>query len=277
LLWAGLALSHLLFGAAPTRRSGLEVQVKRLICISWSLTVSTLSPLTARGNSTLYATNATIERNELYILSTDDASATFVGPFGVGGYMAGLAYDTSDAILFGSTTGKDNLYSIDPSTAGVTFIGPLGVRLVHSLAFDNTSGTLYGAGQPDSSLYQIDPITGTTTLIGPIGFNSVSGMTFEPQSNTLYGITDGPSATSRLITIDPSSGQGSLVADIPDAHSFQGISFDPDSGILYGIDNGGATSLIPGLYTIDVTTGTATLVGQVSLDNPLDLQFIPDD
>jgi DNA-binding beta-propeller fold protein YncE len=252
----------------------MEESMKNLLYVLWCLAALMVAEPAALADSTLYATDVTYQ--QLYILSKDDASATLVGPFGVAGYMAGLAYDAIDGILFGSTTGTDRLYAIDPSSGAVTLIGPLGFPLMHALAFDNYSGTLYGAYGGDGGLYQIDTTSGAATLIGPIGFSSVSGMAFDPQTNILYGITDGPSNQSHLITIDPSTGQGTLVATIRGSHYFQGISFDPDTGVLYGIDNGAAIQP-RALYTIDADTGDATLVGHVSLDNPLDLQFIPGD
>ena len=51
----------------------------------------------------------------LHTLSTADGSSTLVGSLGVGGYLAGLAYDPVDRVLYGTTSETENLYSIDPS------------------------------------------------------------------------------------------------------------------------------------------------------------------
>ena len=72
-----------------------------------------------------------------------------------------------------------------------------------------------------------------------------------------------------LLTIDPATGHANSIAKL----AVTGISFDPERGILYGISNG-ALGLSKGLYTIDTGSGSAALVGSLSLDNPTDLQFV---
>ncbi|MHC4482717.1 MAG: DUF7901 domain-containing protein, partial [Planctomycetota bacterium] len=76
---------------------------------------------------------------------------------------------------------------------------------------------LYGAatgttsGNLPSSLYKIDPVTGVATLIGPIGFNGVTGLSFAPDG-TLYGTChDVSNDQALLITIDRTTGAGTLV------------------------------------------------------------------
>src|SRR5262245_1333390 len=182
--------------------------------------------------------------------------------------MAGLAYDFGNDILYGSTTGTNNLYSINRSTGSATLIGSFGVPLMHALAFDNSTGALYGAYGGNNGLYSINPSTGAATLIGVTGF-TVSGLAFDPATNELYGTSYAPGDT-RLLRIDTATGQATPIATI----ALTGSSFDPETGVLYGITNG-ALGLPGGLYTVDIPTGTASLVGPLSLNNPLDLQFVP--
>jgi hypothetical protein len=218
---------------------------------------------TAYAEPILYATNMV----QLYTLSRTHASATFIGSFGVLGYMAGFAYDAGNDILYGSTTATDNLYSINRATGSATLIGPFGIPLMHALAFDNSTGTLYGAYGGNNGFYRINPFTGAATLIGVTGF-AVSGLAFDPATKVLYGTSYSPGDT-RLLQIDPADGRATPIATL----ALTGISFDPETGVLYGITNG-ALGLPHGLYTVDIPTGTASLVGPLSLDNPLDLQFV---
>ena len=90
----------------------------------------------------LYGSDA--DNQKLYTIDATNASAIEVGSFGVGGYMAGLAYDADNDIMYGTTTLTDKLYSIDYTTGGATFIGDLGVTLMHGLAYDNSTDMLFG-------------------------------------------------------------------------------------------------------------------------------------
>jgi hypothetical protein len=246
--------------------------------------LASFSQPTASAGSVLYVSDP--ETQQLYVLSpTDASSASLVGNFGAGGLMVSLAYDVRNDILYGNTINPNNLYKINRSTGAATLIGGFGLINMKTIVFDNLTGTLYGSqgAGPSSSFYRIDTSTGFATLIGPIGVfgdNSVSGLSFNPQSNVLYGITGGPYPNSYLITINPSTGAGTLVAAVsppPIGHAFRGISFDPDTGILYGMDSGGqanGTGPSKGLYTIDVATGTPTLRGLPPINTPTGIVFV---
>jgi hypothetical protein len=118
-----------------------------------------------------------------------------------------------------------------------------------------------GAGNTSSSLYTINTTTGAGTLIGSTGFNHVTGLAFNPITGMLYGhVSDifGSGATT-LISIDPTTGAGTAIGSsgiqAPD------MSFD-SSGTLYAWSEYDGNSLSDHLYTIDLGTGLASLVGQ---------------
>jgi hypothetical protein len=107
--------------------------------------------------------------------------------------------------------------------------------------------------------------------IGPLndsnGLNyGMTGLAFDPVSGVLYGSTAtgnlDPSAANLLVTINPTTGlvtvKGpyNLSGDATGA-SMTDIAFDPTTGVLYGIGSVGGAHL----YSIDKTTGQATLVG----------------
>jgi hypothetical protein len=121
-------------------------------------------------------------------------------------------------------------------------------------------------------LYILNPATGAMVQdVGPLndslGANySITGLAFHPTTGVLYGSTGNANtaAQATLVTIDPatalvtvvgafnagpvnSSGSPATMAD---------IGFDP-AGNLYGIASIGG----PNLYSVDTTTGQATLVG----------------
>jgi hypothetical protein len=119
-----------------------------------------------------------------------------------------------------------------------------------------------GAGGNPSNLYILSPTTGAiVSTVGPIGF-AVTGLAVHPTTGVLYGSTGNksPTAPGTLITIDKTTGQGTVVGAFGiAAQTMADLTFTSD-GTLYGW-------LVPSddLYTIDVTTGQATIVGDSGL------------
>jgi len=146
-------------------------------------------------------------------------------------------------------------------------------------------GTIYvvdGSGASsrtlaDSNLYILDPSDCSETLVGNIGFSHVTGIAIHPTTGVMYGVSnpatefindeceDGTFVDFRgnagLITIDyTGNGAGALVGcteiQIPD------ISFHPD-GTLYAWGKiNDANDNEDDLYTINLSDGTSTLVGE---------------
>ncbi len=113
-----------------------------------------------------------------------------------------------------------------------------------------------GAGGNLSNLYTLDPATGAVTSnIGPVGFG-VTGLAVHPTTGTLYGVTGGddPFNPGVLITINKTTGAGTLVGDLFGGSAVNDITFTSD-GTLYGWSRNAG-----GLVTIDLTTGVATVV-----------------
>jgi hypothetical protein len=133
--------------------------------------------------------------------------------------------------------------------------------------------TIYGSayiGGGASTLYTIDPTTGLATAVGTgIGYDRVGAMDFDPGTGILYGIGSNTPNTFSLITIDTATGLGTTVGNT--VGNFQDINFRSD-GTLFGFAGGA-------LYTIDLMTGAATLVGSISsgIGNGNGLAFDPMD
>lgn len=132
--------------------------------------------------------------------------------------------------------------------------------------------TLYaalGTNATTSDLYTLDPATGLMTSdIGPIGF-ALTGLALNPITGILYGATSNQSAINprSLISIDQNTGAGTLIGpfNIPNNHPIPDITFVGNT--LYGCDTIPATPAVANLYTIDLTTGLATLVGATGAGN----------
>jgi len=126
--------------------------------------------------------------------------------------VAGLAFDPSAGVLYGSDTLRDVLVRIDRSTARVTPIGPLGFGDVQGLAFHPGVNVLYGFDSVTGQLLRINPNTGAGTAIGPVGFAGIQGLGVDVFSGELYG-TD--TRTLELVRINRASGAGTRVGRTP--------------------------------------------------------------
>src|SRR5262245_26406672 len=112
----------------------------------------------------------------------------------------------------------------------------------------------------------IDPTTGIKTPVGKFG-TIISGLAYDSDQDILYG-TDGGFTTSinNLFQIDRTTGVATPVAPTGISELW-GIAYDPLSRQLFA-----TTSGVPdqSLYTINPTTGQATLIGSLGLptDHP---------
>ncbi|HNW68935.1 MAG TPA: T9SS type A sorting domain-containing protein [Bacteroidales bacterium] len=191
-----------------------------------------------------------------------------------GGSYIATGADTYSWYVLGSDF---NLYSVDTLTGVTTLIGPLGIApaFCSGLTYDKSTSTLYAAAlngsYPDFtfSLYTVSMSTGAATLVA----NGDSTGTFiEIACNSLgqmYAIEHRPSANGRLWSIDKTTAAFTLIGiDLGSISSanFQDIEFAPDD-ILYYTASMGTSGVLDGLYTINTSTGTATLLGGFPVAN----------
>ncbi len=222
----------------------------------------------------------------LVIVSQTNGSTTVIGhPTGVA-RISGLAFGL-DGVLYGATQGgssgppppsePSNLIRIDPNTgallSSVTISDPaLGAINISDLAVQPGTGILFGMRRSDSSglgggrLYTINTTTGVATLIGPTGafFGSIA---FAP-NGTLYMSWSNMSGTSTsLMTINPAN--ATTIVSVP-AGFYGALAVRPtDSAIFAG--NGEDHQI----FTIDPTTGNATLVGDTGTNLVGGMAFQP--
>jgi hypothetical protein len=150
------------------------------------------------------------------------------------------------------------------------------VALLSSMKAD--AGTLYAttsAGVP-GELYIINPATGAMIQdIGPLNDSNsvnypITGLAFHPVTGVLYGSTgNNPESTAaRLVTINPATGLVTVIGSfnagpvntsgVPATMS--DLAFD-SAGNLYGVASIGG----PQLYSINIATGQATVIGSTGL------------
>lgn len=169
----------------------------------------------------LFGINST---GRLFRINPQTGESTLVGNTGFN--INGLVF-RSDGTLFGS--GGD-LVQIDPLTGTATVVNNLGSFVSSGdLEFDS-DGALYMTADlaaNQSRLVRIDLDANTATLVGPIGeFGRVLGLTFS-LDGILYGVTE----TRNVISIDPSTGLGTLLHELTDS-----AVTGPGGATLFGVD-----------------------------------------
>lgn len=137
------------------------------------------------------------------------------------------------------------------------------------------AGTLFAATASGAAgeLYTINPATGSLVQdIGPLNDSlnvnyPITGLAFNPLTGVLYGSTGNnvPAVAAKLVTINPLTGLVTVVGSFNAGNSgnpatMADLAFTP-SGSLFGIGSVGG----PQLYSINLGTGQATLVGDTGL------------
>lgn len=198
--------------------------------------------------------------------------------------------------LYGVESATDGLSTIDAATALGSFVGRLDPlapanpdngenRFATPIAMAVQAGTntLYawnnggiaaggtgGAGPflPTSGLVTIDPLTGAATLISTVPQPLMGALSFV--GATLYGFGSGG-----LYEVDTGSGAATLLGGVFDG---AGAPIEP----VFGADALGAVlyalTAEQELYTVDVATQVATLVGTLGSDigTPGSIVFLPE-
>jgi hypothetical protein len=163
--------------------------------------------------------------------------------------------------------------SINPASGVPTLIGIMGVAPLPALAVSPATGIIYaGQGQGVPLVYTVNPVTGAATLIGDtgLGFSAISSMDFSA-GGILYAsvniVGDGGTGGDHLAVINAATGVATLIGPYgvcTSSCSLEGveaIAFDP-FGTLYGATASGPAP--PALYTINTSTGQATLVANIT-------------
>jgi hypothetical protein len=174
------------------------------------------------------------------------AAVVVAGSVGTGG---------AQAALYGLADGGA-LYTLNPGTGAASFVANVpGVSLT-GLSF--LGGTLYGTDifQGQNIFGTIDASTGAFTGInnqdGSVNWHGLAG---NESLGVLYtiDINDG----NKLKSVTP----GGAVTTIGTGAGIdgRGMAFDDANGILYATGSGS-------LYTVDITTGVAALVGSMGID-----------
>ena len=157
-------------------------------------------------------------------------------------------------------------------THNIGFLSRTVVAIAISVSFSSRAmAELYATGSASpggglSALYSVDPLSGASSLVW--NFPSIhiyaGGLAYDAVTDTLYatGVEDSSTGTSRLFTINRFTGATMAFSGISGNINLSsgGLAINPLTGIMYATGHNGFQS--SGVFTIDKTTGAATLVGQ---------------
>jgi hypothetical protein len=204
-------------------------------------TLNTVGPFNAPSNDVITDlavapdnTIFVISNTAIYTASPTDGHVTMLGSLAACGSKGVALTTTPDGKLWtGDFMGT--LCQIDTTQNPPAVLPPISMTSGMALSGDFvavSNGTVFGTAykktdsanqgtQLDNVLVKLDITTGTVTQIGPTGYPKLFGVAFA--AGQVFGFThDG---TGHVITVDPSTGTGTLFGTFMDPTSHQGISF----------------------------------------------------
>jgi hypothetical protein len=186
-----------------------------------------ITDLAVAPDGTIYV----ISETAMYSADPGDGHVTKLGSLSTCGTKGVALTTTSDGRLWmGDFMGS--ICQIDISHAPPTVKPPITMSGGMALAGDMVGigdGTVFGtaykigdtASQNDNVLVKIDVATGTVTKLGPSGYPKLFGASF--QEDKVFAFThDG---TGRVVTIDTTTGVGTMFGTFMDPATQKGISF----------------------------------------------------
>lgn len=150
-----------------------------------------------------------------------------------------------------------SLYRIDVVDKTATAIGTYTSPWIFQLAYNENAGVLYACSY-DGKLYTVSTATGAETLIGSFSMPSAMyAMDYDPSLDKLIGVE---SSTNSMYDIDMTNGNLTLIGGTGGIYNITDIWYDHSSGTMFGVGNFPTYRL----YTLNTSTGAATLISSIS-------------
>jgi len=172
-----------------------------------------LNDLAFAPNGDLYG----ISGDQLYRVDPLTAQATAVGALGTTDATS-LEFNSGGTLY----TANNALYAINPATGHATLLGSGG-----NIQYKSSGDLVFLGSQlfltsifntASNALVRLNPASGVATLVGTIGFPDVFGLSTNDQV-TLYGFSG-----TKVLKIDPGSGEGTLIWDTQGAGGLTSIN-----------------------------------------------------
>jgi len=151
------------------------------------------------------------EGNSLDVIDPCTCAVTEIGAYDGFNEVFGITSDMAQELM-GVASTQDVLFNIDTLNGQGTEIGPLGVDFFTSGAtWSDVLEGLYAINGTDDKLYLIDPLTGGATEQADLSYDfSNVGIELHPADGIIYAC----SSAADLLTVDPVSGQVTVIGDM---------------------------------------------------------------
>lgn len=214
----------------------------------------------AYTNGTIYGYNAYENSGsglEDYVVTVDKTTgAQTAVALGTTANFLSCGDYVGDSAVYGVEYFTNDLYLVNGNGITVNIGTITGVTEITGMTYDGLNDIIYLADWTGTSsdLYTLDMGTMAATLVGPMTNNLVIAIA-AGNAGEVWAIDIN---SDSLLDINTSTGVASPIGYLGvDIDYAQDIGYDRENDILYGT----LYATDGGLYTIDVATGTATLVG----------------
>ncbi len=199
--------------------------------------------------------------NNLSTFDLPSAATTDVGPISTNDFL--IAGDFIDDFLVGVEYATNNLYFIDGTGSAYKYGKISGISDVITGIVGTSSGVYV------TTATELYIITSPLLEVQPVGPMNNAGIIIglaKDDNENLFGID---LSDDNLYSIDKMTGNSTIIGALGvNLNYAQDVGGDPSTGNLYGtlyVDDGSGNNS-SGLYSIDKTTGTASLLGNVQAD-----------
>ena len=125
--------------------------------------------------------------------------------------------------------------------------------------------SIWMTGNDGSTLFSVDSTNGASTQIGSFGQSSTYALAFSG-AGSLYGLSNGFN-DGTLVTVNTATGSATTVGASTGISDLMALAFSPN-GTLYA-----ASWSTDSLYTLNQSTGAASLVGNLGFGGVMDIDF----
>jgi hypothetical protein len=262
------------------------------ICFAFLMVVS-LFAVSAKAAPVAYSVNSdSVNGDSLYLIDLATGVDQYRGKLDAGIEFRtdteGLAFspdlDSQNSRLWGIDDPSEKLFPINIINASIDYnediqLPPLPPGPDNKLIGGNDFGmtfacdnTLFFTSVKSQSLFHLnsDGIFVTVGSVGSLGVN-ISAIAAIGNPTKLYGLgngrfLDGSTDSPNLYSIDLSTGVASLIGALSDTGEFEydeaGLAFDSDGGLWAITDRSKINNQKSQILSIDVATGTATLIAE---------------
>lgn len=219
--------SYLVYAHSNNVLYTIDLATKSLVTIGNFDTADTITDLAVAPGGTIYV----VSYSQLFTASPIDGHTTWIGPLSTCGQQGVALTTTSDGRLWvGDYMGA--ICQIDLSGPTPVVKPPVRMQGGYALSGDMVGvgdGTVFGSAYKladaatlsDNLLVTVDVATGVVTEVGVTGYPRLYGVAF--QDNEVFGFThDG---SGRVITIDTTTGAGTMFGTFVDPATGAGIAF----------------------------------------------------